>query len=206
MAWLLALAVVILALVGVWLKFRGKLSLRAERFTFSDQGQDRPPPCNSAQSTKKVGEGTPSPPPPPGHVGEPPDLAPSPFAVWRSRPVFITSTFRDLHAERDYLHRGGLPRLGRAPQGPVPPPGAGGPALGGGDPHQEEPVDADEDARQQARELLILKICLDEIERSRPFIIGLLGDRYGSTPEEIPPVPHRPGALVFGEASLELVQ
>ena len=71
---------------------------------------------------------------------------------------------------------------------------------------QEEPVDADEDARQQARELLILKICLDEIERSRPFIIGLLGDRYGSTPEEIPPVPHRPGALVFGEASLELVQ
>lgn len=26
------------------------------------------------------------------------------YAVWRLRPVFITSTFRDMHAERDYLH------------------------------------------------------------------------------------------------------
>jgi len=25
------------------------------------------------------------------------------YAVWRLRPVFISSTFRDMHAERDYL-------------------------------------------------------------------------------------------------------
>lgn len=26
------------------------------------------------------------------------------YVVWRSRPVFITNTFRDTHAERDCLH------------------------------------------------------------------------------------------------------
>jgi hypothetical protein len=31
------------------------------------------------------------------------------------------------------------------------------------------------------RELRVLKVCLDEIERSRPFFVGLLGDRYGLT-------------------------
>jgi len=35
---------------------------------------------------------------------------------------------------------------------------------------------------KQAKELLVLKVCLDEIRRSRPFLIGLVGDRYGWTP------------------------
>ena len=39
-------------------------------------------------------------------------------------------------------------------------------------------------AEDQAKELLILKVCLTEIKRSRPFIIGLLGDRYGWVPPE----------------------
>jgi len=33
------------------------------------------------------------------------------YAIWRSRPVFVTSTFRDMHAERDYLHDHVFPEL-----------------------------------------------------------------------------------------------
>jgi anaerobic selenocysteine-containing dehydrogenase len=43
-------------------------------------------------------------------------------------------------------------------------------------------VTTDESADPAARELLILKVCLDEITRSRPFLIGLLGHRYGWVP------------------------
>ena len=32
----------------------------------------------------------------------------------------------------------------------------------------------------------VLPICLAEIERCRPYFIGLLGERYGWLPEEIP--------------------
>ena len=40
-------------------------------------------------------------------------------------------------------------------------------------------------ARTEAeRELLVLKVCLDEIKRSRPFLLVLLGDRYGWVPPE----------------------
>jgi len=35
---------------------------------------------------------------------------------------------------------------------------------------------------EQDRELVVLTICLREIERSRPFLLGLLGDRYGWRP------------------------
>ena len=41
---------------------------------------------------------------------------------------------------------------------------------------------------EQAREFQVLKVCLDEIERSRPFLIGLIGDRYGW----LPPADRRP--------------
>ena len=37
-------------------------------------------------------------------------------------------------------------------------------------------------ADEGAREMQVLLVCLDEIERSRPFFIGLLGDRYGWIP------------------------
>jgi hypothetical protein len=32
----------------------------------------------------------------------------------------------------------------------------------------------------------VLPLCLAEIERCRPYFIGLLGERYGWVPEEIP--------------------
>jgi hypothetical protein len=42
-----------------------------------------------------------------------------------------------------------------------------------------EAVSVDE---EHAKELIVLKVCLDEIERTRPFLIALLGDRYGWVP------------------------
>jgi tetratricopeptide (TPR) repeat protein len=39
-------------------------------------------------------------------------------------------------------------------------------------------------AGEPEKELRVLKVCLDEIERSRPFLIVLLGERYGWVPPE----------------------
>jgi tetratricopeptide (TPR) repeat protein len=39
---------------------------------------------------------------------------------------------------------------------------------------------------EQAAEGKILPICLEEIRRCRPYFIGLLGERYGSVPKQIP--------------------
>ena len=39
---------------------------------------------------------------------------------------------------------------------------------------------------EQAAEGKVLPLCLAEIERSRPFFIGLLGERYGWIPDAIP--------------------
>ena len=39
---------------------------------------------------------------------------------------------------------------------------------------------------EQKAEGAVLPICLAEIDRSRPFFIGLLGQRYGWIPEEMP--------------------
>ena len=40
---------------------------------------------------------------------------------------------------------------------------------------------------EQAAEGKVLPICLEEIERSRPYFIGLLGERYGWIPTTVPP-------------------
>ena len=80
-----------------------------------------------------------------------------------------------MHAERDWLRNHVLPVLEerlRARQ------------------HHLETIDlrcgvdtASLDATSEhAREFQVLKVCLDEIERSRPFLIGLIGDRYGWLP------------------------
>ncbi len=95
------------------------------------------------------------------------------FGVWRPRPIFVTSTFRDMHAERDYLRTRVFPELAerlrqrRCHLEPV--------DLRWG-------VETASDEQQQAKELLVLKVCLAEVRRSRPFLVGLLGDRYGWVP------------------------
>lgn len=94
---------------------------------------------------------------------------------WLTRPVFISSTFKDMQAERDYLRQVVFPRLeeelrkGRIILEPI-------------DLRQGvETADLDDEA---AREQLVLKVVLDEVKRSHPFLIVLLGDRYGWVPPE----------------------
>lgn len=109
-------------------------------------------------------------------------------SLWRSRPVFITSTFRDMNAERDWLCTRVFPELRDRLRARC---------------HHLETIDLRwgvESASEQdehAREMLVLKVCLGEIVRSRPFLIGLLGDRYGYQP---PPARIRAAAK---EAGLE---
>ena len=95
--------------------------------------------------------------------------------LWHTRPVFITSTFRDMQKERDYLRDKVFPELMEKLRDRR---------------HRLEPIDLrwgvetvslDE---EQSKELLVLKVCFGEIERSRPFLIALIGDRYGWIPPQ----------------------
>ncbi|HLF83633.1 MAG TPA: DUF4062 domain-containing protein, partial [Blastocatellia bacterium] len=87
---------------------------------------------------------------------------------WKTVRVFISSTFRDMHAERDHLVRFVFPELRERCAK-----------------RRLHLVDVDlrwgvtEDEAEQGR---VLEVCLDEIERCRPFFVGLLGERYGWVP------------------------
>ena len=95
------------------------------------------------------------------------------LARWSSRSLFVSSTFEDMHAERDQLQQYVLPELEEW--------------LRGRQIHLEAidlrwGVETTCIAEQDAKELTVLKVCLAEIDRSRPFIIVFLGDRYGWIP------------------------
>jgi len=95
------------------------------------------------------------------------------YAVWRSRRVFVTSTFRDMQEERDYLKVHVFPVLAGRLRSRF---------------HHLEPVDLRwgvetvQANELEAKEILVLKVCLGEIKLSRPFLIALIGDRYGWQP------------------------
>ena len=109
-------------------------------------------------------------------------------ANWSVRPVFITSTFQDMQAERDWLwdfvrpaiedrlrrHRCHLEWIDLR--------------LGAGDARAETEAE---------REAEVLKVCLDEVRRSRPFLIALIGDRYGWVP------PHDRAKAAAEEAAIK---
>ena len=90
-----------------------------------------------------------------------------------SRPLFFSSTFRDMHAERDLLRNDAFLELNERLR----------PRR-----HELNVIDLRQGVEtagiedEAERELAVLKVCLDEIERTRPFLIGLLGDRYGWVP------------------------
>ena len=115
------------------------------------------------------GKTPPAPPPPP----PPPSTATA--EAWHARPIFISSTFRDMHAERDYLAAEVMPHLAERAR-----------ALR----IHVEPIDlrigveTTGAAEEAARQLQVLKVCLDDIDRSRPFMVVLVGDRYGWVPPE----------------------
>lgn len=83
---------------------------------------------------------------------------------WKTVRVFISSTFRDMHAERDYLINFVFPEL------------------------QERMAERRLHLRAVdlrwgvLQEEDALDICLNVIEECRPFFIGLLGNRYGFIP------------------------
>lgn len=86
--------------------------------------------------------------------------------------VFISSTFRDMQKERDYLVKFIFPQLRKLCE-------SRGVTWG------------EVDLRwgvtdEQAAEGKVLPICLEEIKRCRPYFIGLLGERYGWIPDAIP--------------------
>lgn len=84
--------------------------------------------------------------------------------------VFISSTFQDMNAERNELVSRVFPVLRRMAE--------------------ERNVTLTEiDLRwgitkEESEDSKVVSICLDEIERSRPFFIGILGGRYGWKPAE----------------------
>jgi nephrocystin-3 len=94
------------------------------------------------------------------------------FGSERAVRVFVSSTFRDMQAEREELVKRIFPQVRRL--------------------CEERGVGWSEvDLRwgvtdEQKAEGAVLPICLAEIDRSRPFFLGLLGQRYGWVPEELP--------------------
>lgn len=82
--------------------------------------------------------------------------------------VFISSTFNDMHPERDWLVKRTFPRLREMAA-------------------KRGVVLTEVDLRwgiteKESREGKTIAICLDEIINSQPFFIGILGNRYGWTP------------------------
>ena len=94
--------------------------------------------------------------------------------VNRARAVFVSSTFRDMQSERDVLRDKVLPALN---------------AFAADYNKAVELIDlrwgVDTHSVSEAEEgVKVLKTCFEEIDRSRPCIIVLLGGRYGWIPPE----------------------
>lgn len=84
--------------------------------------------------------------------------------------VFLSSTFRDFAEERDLLVRKVFPELRRKCRE-----------------RQVELVDVDLRwgiTEKEAQQGKVLPICLAEIDRSRPWFMGFIGERYGWVPEK----------------------
>jgi len=86
--------------------------------------------------------------------------------------VFISSTFRDMHEEREELIKQIFPQLRRLCE-------SRGVTWGEVDLRWGVPDEAKVEGK-------VLPLCLEEIEHCRPYFIGILGERYGWVPEEIP--------------------
>jgi telomerase protein component 1 len=92
--------------------------------------------------------------------------------AWKTTRVFISSTFRDMHAERDWLVKRVFPALRQRLE-----------------PLRIHLVDIDLRwgiTREQADNDQVLGLCLQQIDECRPFFLGLLGGRYGWVPARLP--------------------
>jgi Domain of unknown function (DUF4062)/NACHT domain len=91
---------------------------------------------------------------------------------WQTVRVFISSTFRDMHAERDHLVKVVFPALRERLEK-----------------HRVYLVDIDLRwgvTKEQADNDQALDVCLDQIYACRPFFIGILGERYGWVSTKLP--------------------
>ena|GEM_PF-2208454 len=89
---------------------------------------------------------------------------------WEKVTVFISSTFNDMHAERDYLVKKVFPRLSKWCEE-----------------RKIRLVDIDLRwgvSEADATQNRALKICLDRIDESRPFFLCFLGQRRGWVPPD----------------------
>jgi hypothetical protein len=87
--------------------------------------------------------------------------------------VFVSSTFRDMQAERDYLVKYIFLQLRKLCE-------ARGVTWG--------EVDLRWGITEQESERgEVLRLCLEEIDRCRPYFIGLLGDYYGTLAKQVAP-------------------
>jgi len=92
--------------------------------------------------------------------------------TWKTVSIFISSTFRDMHAERDHLVKVVFPALRERLE-----------------PYRVHLIDVDLRwgvTREQAENDKVLDVCLHYIDECRPFFVGLLGQRYGWVPNRIP--------------------
>jgi hypothetical protein len=96
-----------------------------------------------------------------------------PLAAWGTQGVFSSSPFADFHVERDCVQQVVLPALEERLRG-------ANRRLHLSLVDLRLGVETASLADEQAKEALILKVCLDEIDCCRPFFVLLLGDRYGS--------------------------
>ena len=91
---------------------------------------------------------------------------------WRNVRVFLSSTFRDMHAERDHLIKFTFPALREK-------------LL----PHRVELYDIDLRwgiTEDEANNEKVIHLCLEQIDACRPFFLAFLGHRYGWVPPKIP--------------------
>jgi telomerase protein component 1 len=90
-------------------------------------------------------------------------------ANWRTVSIFISSTFRDMRVERDLLIRLAFPELRERCEK-----------------RRLHLVEIDLRwgiPEEQTERGTALQVCLDEIDRCRPYFVGLLGERYGWVPD-----------------------
>ena len=94
------------------------------------------------------------------------------MAGWRNVRVFLSSTFRDMHAERDHLIKVTFPALRERLS-----------------PHRVELYDIDLRwgiTEDEARDEKVIRLCLEQVDECRPFFLAFLGHRYGWVPRQVP--------------------
>ncbi|MBY0526558.1 MAG: DUF4062 domain-containing protein [Gemmataceae bacterium] len=93
-------------------------------------------------------------------------------SAWRTVRVFLSSTFRDMHAERDHLIKVTFPSLREK-------------LL----PFRVELYDIDLRwgiTEDEAKNEKVIGLCLDQVDECRPFFLAFLGHRYGWVPGQVP--------------------